>query len=242
MAEPRFPDIVNHYRALIEDGTLAPGDRMPTTREVEKKFKTTSTTVAKAYKQLQAENLIITKSGSGSFVAERPNVTVTGAARLRRISRTGQPYAPGETSTDHWVGRVSCADPEIAKRLKVETTDEIVLRRRVFRRDGKASSVGLSCIHIRALTDVPELMQERPFDRFWQEVYSERTGQEVHRSPEERSARLASNDELGALEIQLPPTVAAPVLVVVNVFHDEKGPLEVWEDVYPPGAWQVDGE
>jgi hypothetical protein len=33
-----------------------------------------------------------------------------------------------------------------------------------------------------------------------------------------------------------------PVLVVVNTFSDEDGPIEVWEDVWAPEMWQVDTE
>lgn len=237
-----FTKIAAHYRQLIEDGTLRPGDDMPSMKDTAKEFKVTVTTVNRAYRILKSEGLTLAKPGVGTVVASRPNVATTGAARLRRIDRVGKPYAPGETSTGHWVGLRSCSDPAIADLLEVELHDEVILRRRVFQQDGKPTTVGLSCIHVRALSDVPELLDERPFDRFWQEVYKERTGREITLSPERRSARLISNDELNALGIDLPREAAAAVLVVVNVFHDEDGPLEVWEDVYPPGTWQVDGE
>lgn len=235
-------EIAAHYRKQIDDGTLQPGAELPSQREVAEKLKASPTTVNAAWRLLKAEGLIWTQAGKGTVVAERPDVTVTGAARLRRIERTGKPYAPGETSTDHWVGLRSCADPLIADLLGIELHDEIIVRRRVFCRDGKPTSVGLSCIHMRALADVPELLEERPFDRFWQEVYTERTGRETTRSPERRTARLISNDELNALGIELPPEAAAAVLVVINVFHDEEGPLEAWEDVYRPGSFQADSE
>jgi GntR family transcriptional regulator len=89
---------------------------------------------------------------------------------------------------------------------------------------------------------VPELLQEEPFDRFWQEIYTERTGREVTRLPERRGARLAARSELDALGVVAPPSAAVPVLVLMSVFHDDEGPLEVWEDVYAPGIWQVDDQ
>lgn len=237
----RYEEIAAQYRRLIQDGELAPGDALPSLRRVCDEFGVAMATANRAFQMLKAEGLTEATS-EGTVVADRPDVAVTGSARLRRIKRTGKTYAPGETSTDHWVGLRSCADPVIGDLLGVELSDEIVLRRRVFRREGKPTTVGLSCIHMRALADVPELLQEQPFDRFWQEIYTERTGREVTQSPERRTARLISNDELNALGVELPPEAAAAVLVVVNVFHDDEGPLEVWEDVYPPGAWQVDTE
>jgi GntR family transcriptional regulator len=235
-------ELAAHYRGKIEDGALAPGERVPSHTKVIDEFKTSPSTINKAWQILKAEGLIRTEAGKGTFVTDRSDVAVTGAARLRRIERTGQPYAQGETVTNRWAGLRSVADPKIAELLEVEPHDEIVLRRRVHRRPGRPPTVDLSCIHMRALVDVPELLQEQPFERFWQEIYTERTGREVTRSPERRTARLVSNDELEALGVDLPDEVAAAVLVVVNVFHDEDGPLEVWEDVYPPGAWQVDDE
>jgi len=235
-------EIAAHYRKLIEDETLQPGADMPSYQEVIKKFETSPTTVNAAYRLLKAEGLIKTVPGVGTTVVEQSDVAITGAARLKRIERTGQPYAPGETVTKHWVGLVSAGDPKIAELLDVEPHDEIVMRRKVHRRPGRPPTLDIACVHTRALADVPELLQEQPFERWWQEIYTERTGREVTRSPERRTARLISNDELTALGIELPNHVAAAVLVVVNVFHDEEGPLEVWEDVYPPGAWQVDSE
>src|SRR5262249_13728007 len=102
--------------------------------------------------------------------------------------------------------------------------------------------VASSYIHARAVSDVPELLNQGQLKPFWQNTYKERTGREIVRSPERRGARLASTDELEALEINLPPYAAVPVLVLQTVFHDEDGPIEVWEDVYAPGMWQVANE
>lgn len=237
----RYDEIAAYFRRQIQDGELEPGAKLPSLRKACDDFNVSMNTANRAFQLLKAEGLT-TATLDGTVVAEQPDVTVTGSARLRRIERTGKSHAPNETSSDHWAGVTACADPVIGDLLGIEPHEEIILRRRVFRRDGKPTSVGLSNIHLRALLDVPELLQEQPFDRFWQEIYKERTGREVTRSPERRTARLISNDELNALGIELPAEAAAAVLVVVNVFHDDKGPLEVWEDVYPPGHWQVDEE
>lgn len=237
----RYEEIAAHYRRLIQDGILSPGDTLPTMRDVCAAHGVAMNTASSAFRLLKDEGL--TKATSaGTVVAERPDVAVTGAARLKRLERTGQTRAPGETSSNHWNGMRSVADPLIADLLGVEPHDEIVIRSRVHHREGGASTFDTSFIHVRALGPVPEILDAGPLERWWQELYKERTGREVTRSPERRTARLISNTELNALGIDLPPESAAAVLVVVNVFHDEDGPLEVWEDVYPPGKWQVDPE
>jgi GntR family transcriptional regulator len=242
MAEKLFPEIAAHFRRLIDDGTLRPGDPMPSMAKAAEQFNVTVTTINKAYRMLKAEGLTLANQGVGTVVAVRPKVAYTGAARLRRIARSGKPYAEGETSTNHTAALRSCADSDIATQLGIELHDEIVLRTRVFLRDGTPTVVALSAIHPRALAAVPELLQEEPFERFWQEIYTERTGREVTRLPERRGARLAARSELDALGVVAPPSAAVPVLVLMSVFHDDEGPLEVWEDVYAPGIWQVDDQ
>ncbi|MFB8107801.1 GntR family transcriptional regulator, partial [Streptomyces sp. NPDC056007] len=135
-----------------------------------------------------------------------------------------------------------CADPEFADLLEIDLYDEVVLRGRTFIRGDKPTVVALSIIKTRALAAVPELLQEERLPRFWQELYTERTGVEISADPEQRGARLASDDELRRFGINVASNVAVPVLVLRSVFRDDEGPIEVWEDVYRPGMWQVGGE
>lgn len=240
--KPGYADIARHYRKLIADGTLAPGEAMPSMREVCNEFNVSITTANRAFRMLKSEGLTAPKPGVGTVVADQPRVASTASARLDRIARTGKPYAPKEVSMDHTAQLRSIADPILADQLGVEVHDEVVLRTRTFVREGKRTVFAVSCIHVRALADVPELLSPEPFDRFWQEIYTARTGRQVTKSPERRSARLAYDYELEALGVDVDPGTPVPVLVLVNTFSDEEGPLEVWEDVYAPGLWQVDTE
>lgn len=235
-----YADIAADYRKKITDGTLQPGDPMPSLKDVQTEYGVSLTTANRAYRLLKDEGLTMPDPGRGTVVADRTRVVSTGAARLGRLARTGKEYVPGETSTDHVTMMRSCADPEIAQQLGVELYDEILIRRRVFRKNGKPTAVALSCIHSRAVADVPEVQQQGQLKPFWHTTYQKRTGREIVRSPERRTARMASADELQALEVDVPPSTAVAVLVVQTTFHDEDGPIEVWEDVYAPGTWQVD--
>lgn len=237
-----YTEIAAYLRQLIDEGTLRPGQQLPSMREMGEEFSASPATVNKAFQLLKNEGLTYPKQGVGTVIAEQPRVATTGAARLQRIARTGQTYAPGETSTNHTAGLRSCHDPLIAGLLGVELGDEVVVRTRLFLRGGKPAVAALSYIHPRALGPVPELLQQQRFERFWQEIYTERTGRQPTRSPERRTARLASTNELEMLDVEVPPHAAVPVLMLINVFHDEEGPLEVWEDIYAPGLWQVEGE
>ncbi|MYW66293.1 GntR family transcriptional regulator [Streptomyces sp. SID8379] len=236
-----YADIAAHFRKLIEDGDLQPGATMPPMSQVKDQFGVSITTVNRAFRLLKSEGLTTPRPGAETVVADRQGVAATAAARLERIARTGNAYAPGETSINHTSELRSCQDPMIAELLGVELGDEVIVRSRLFLRDGKPAVAALSVIHMRALAHVPELLQPQPFDRFWQEFYKERTGHQTTKSPERRTARHASSNELDLLDVHVPEGAAVPVLVLVNTFHDDEGPLEVWEDVYAPGLWQVEG-
>lgn len=240
--KPGYAEIAGHFRKLIVDGTLAPGDEMPSMRKVCEEFNVAITTANRAFRTLKEEGLTVVRPGRKTLVADQPRVAATASARLRRLARTGKPYAPNERSVEHTAQLRSMADPMLADLLGVELHDEIVLRTRTFVRDGKRTVFAVSCIHMRAIIDVPELLSPEPFGQFWQEVYTARTGKVVTKSPERRGARLAMDRELEALGIDVPLGTPVPVLVLVNTFSDEDGPIEVWEDVYAPGLWQVDTE
>lgn len=237
-----YAEIASHYRKLIADGVLTPGDEMPSMRDVCTEFDVSITTANRAFRMLKAEGLTAARPGVGTVVAEQPRVAATASARLDRIARTGKPYGHKESSVEHTAQLRSVADPILADQLEVELHDEVIVRTRTFVRDGKRTVFAVSCINMRALGDVPELLSAEPFGQFWQEVYKARTGRTVTKSPERRSARLAYDYELQALQIDVAPGTPVPVLVLVNTFADEDGPLEVWEDVYAPGLWQVDTE
>lgn len=240
--KPGYAEIASHYRQQIADGTLAPGDELPSMRDVMETYNVSITTVNRAFKMLKSEGLTAPKPGVGTVVVDQPRVAATASARLKRIERTGKPYGHKEKSVDHTAELRSIADPTLASHLELELHDEVVVRTRTFLRDGQRTVFAVSCINMRALTDVPELLSTEPFGQFWQEVYKARTGRTVTKSPERRSARLAYDYELQALNIDVEPGTPVPVLVLVNTFSDEEGPLEVWEDVYAPGLWQVDSE
>lgn len=235
-----YADIAAHYRRKINDGELRPGQKMPTREAAKAEFKTTSTTVNRAFQVLKNEGLIVSVPGSSTIVSTTTRTHDTGAARIRRLERTGSPYAAGEISIAHQAALRSIDDVEIADLLGVELREEVVVRTRVFLKEDQPTVFATSVIHTRALVNVPELLSNERLPKFWQKIYAERTGETIVKSPEQRCARFASPFELGALGVSVPAGTQVPVLVLRNVFYNGDGPIEVWEDVYAPGVWQTD--
>jgi GntR family transcriptional regulator len=235
--------IAADYRHQIETGKLLPGDVMPPLSKVREVYGCSQNVASAAYQMLKGEGLVITRPGAGTIVAERPRVVpATGAQRADRVESGGPNYAHGEESTGHTSELRSCADLGVCRDLGIDAHDEVVLRKRVFRRDGHPTVLAISVINPRAAAAVPELLESRKLPFYWHDAYADRTGRRIWRLPERRTARLASRDELKALEVPLPSDVdvAVPVLVKYTVWHDDQGPIEVWEDVLAPGLWDTD--
>lgn len=230
-----YADVANHFRKLIKDGDLAPGDPLPTVAEIRAQFDVAAKTVSRALGLLKGEGLVTSRGSLGTVVTPTPLV-ITGADRLDRMTRNGRSYGPGESSTGHRVMWRSVRDAEVCKALDLEAGEEAVIRIRTFRQGDRPTSVGVSVYPPRTVAQVPELAEEGRMERYWGEIFTERTGQEVIKGQRTAHARQASQDELDALEIDAPPHVSVAVLVTVVTFHDEEGPLGYWEDIYAPGT------
>lgn len=230
----RYEEIAAHYRRLIQDGELSPGDSLPPLRKVCDDFGVAMATANRAFQVLKSEGLTQATS-EGTVVATRPSIVISGLDRLDRLNRTGRRYGPGEDATGHRVMRRSTYDEEVCRALEIEPGEEVVIRIRTFRQDGRPTSIGVSVYPPRTTNAVPELAEEERMDGFFGEPYTERTGREVTPGQRTAHARQASQDELDALQIEVPAHMAVAVLVTCVTFHDEDGPLGYWQDVYAPG-------
>jgi GntR family transcriptional regulator len=69
---PIYVQLRDQLHQAIGDGTLAPGARLPTMREVSVALKVDLNTVQRAYAELERRGAITTLRGRGTFVAAVP--------------------------------------------------------------------------------------------------------------------------------------------------------------------------
>ena len=85
-SEPIYRQLVEQVRRLVAAGQMAPGDALPSVREVAQTLALNPMTVSKAYGMLEMEGVLARRRGLGMLVAERagpgPN-TLERAALLR---------------------------------------------------------------------------------------------------------------------------------------------------------------
>ncbi len=71
-AVPLYRQIVNRLWFEVADGTLDPGQRLPTTRRLAIDLGVHPDTVARAYQELELLGVVIHRPGEGTFVGLKP--------------------------------------------------------------------------------------------------------------------------------------------------------------------------
>ncbi|HOE95973.1 MAG TPA: GntR family transcriptional regulator [Candidatus Sumerlaeota bacterium] len=81
---PISQQITGQIKYLVVSGGLVPGERIPSVRALATRLRLNPTTVARVYRQLEAEGVIFTHPGRGAFIAGRPP-GLTQAEQHRRL-------------------------------------------------------------------------------------------------------------------------------------------------------------
>lgn len=70
LAAPVHAQLSSQLRLLILGGTLKPGDRLPSVRQLSRSFALNPLTVSKVFATVRREGLVITVQGRGTYVAD----------------------------------------------------------------------------------------------------------------------------------------------------------------------------
>ena len=71
-SEPIYRQLIEQTRRLVAGGQLAPGDAMPSVRDIAQALALNPMTVSKAYGMLELEGLLSRRRGLGMVVADTP--------------------------------------------------------------------------------------------------------------------------------------------------------------------------
>ena len=69
-----YEQVVDKMKGLIVSGTLTPGEKLPSVRDLSRMLTINPNTVQKAYRQLETLKYIYTVSGLGTFVSDLENL------------------------------------------------------------------------------------------------------------------------------------------------------------------------
>ncbi len=79
---PIYIQIMNQIKHKIATGDLAPGDQLPTVRQLAADLRVNFNTIARAYRMLDEAGIISTQHGRGTFILAPPSEEFT--QRMRR--------------------------------------------------------------------------------------------------------------------------------------------------------------
>ncbi|AEW96307.1 MULTISPECIES: GntR family transcriptional regulator [Streptomycetaceae] len=238
--QPAYLRVADDLRSKILDGVLAPHTRLPSQARIRRDYGVSDTVALEARKVLMAEGFVEGRSGSGTYVKERP--------RPRRVSRSG--YRPGygastfrqeqadENVKGTWeaVSTQEGASAAVAARLRIEPGDRVMRTRYLFRTEGEPAMLSTSWEPLAITGRTPVMLpEEGPLGGKGVVERMAAIDIVVDNVVEEVSARPGLATETG----ELGGVPGHAVLVVSRTFYASGRPVETADVVIPAERFRV---
>ncbi|MGV8091531.1 MAG: GntR family transcriptional regulator [Mangrovibacterium sp.] len=81
---PFYRQIIDQIKFGIAKGNLKIGEQLPTVRALAVDLKVNLNTVAKAYKELEIQNILTTQQGTGTFISDA-GITISEKEKNRKL-------------------------------------------------------------------------------------------------------------------------------------------------------------
>jgi GntR family transcriptional regulator len=85
-SRPLYEQFAEHIRFEIARGSLRPGTRLPSVRDLATRLRANPNTVMRAYQELEREELIVTYRGQGTFVTESEHAIRDSKRRIAKAA------------------------------------------------------------------------------------------------------------------------------------------------------------
>ncbi|MEU5277278.1 GntR family transcriptional regulator [Streptomyces asoensis] len=238
--QPAYLRVAGDLRKKITDGSLPPHTRLPSQARIREEYGVSDTVALEARKVLMAEGLVEGRSGSGTYVRERPVP--------RRIARSGYRPLSGATpfrqeqAEAHIRGTWESSSEQteagaaVAERLGIASGDRVMCTRYVFREAGEAMMLSTSWEPLAVTGRTPVMLpEEGPLGGMGVVERMRAIDVIVDNMTEEVGARPGLAEELLALG-GVPGHV---VLVVQRTYYASGRPVETADVVIPADRYRV---
>ncbi|MEU4164548.1 GntR family transcriptional regulator [Actinoplanes sp. NPDC026670] len=234
MALLKYEEIAESLRSRIAAGEFAPGDTLPSGRDLADQWSVARATVVKAMDVLRGDGIVEAIQGTGFIVTEMPIARPTGDRRAGSTRVTGgMPFL--RVGVPDW----AVPPTHITSALGLDSDVKALRRIRVLQLpDGSPHS----CVQAWFPPDIaelsPRLAQPAPIAEGTTRYVRRQTGRFPVEGVDVTTVRLASEEEAVHLALSLP----AAVVVVRHTAYDQQGrPLVCEEGVTPAALYeQVD--
>ncbi|MFF0459872.1 GntR family transcriptional regulator [Streptomyces mexicanus] len=238
--QPAYLRVAGDLRKKIVEGLLPPHTRLPSQARIREEYGVSDTVALEARKVLMAEGLVEGRSGSGTYVRERPTP--------RRIARSGFRPATGATpfrqeqaaaeARGSWESSSvqTEAVPAVAERLGIEPGDRVMCTKYVFRDAGEAMMLSTSWEPLALTGRTPVMLpEEGPLGGMGVVERMRAIDVIVDNVTEEVGARPGLAEELHTLG-GVPGHV---VMVIQRTFYASGRPVETADVVIPADRYRV---
>ncbi|MFF5843736.1 GntR family transcriptional regulator [Streptomyces massasporeus] len=238
--QPAYLRVAGDLRKKIVDGQLPPHTRLPSQARIRQEYGVSDTVALEARKVLMAEGLVEGRSGSGTYVRERPVP--------RRISRSGyrptggatpfrQEQADGESrGTWESSSEQSEASVAVAERLGIEPGERVMCTRYLYREGGEAMMLSTSWEPLTVTGRTPVMLpEEGPVGGMGVVERMRAIDVIVDNVTEEVGARPGLAEEL----LVLGGVPGHVVLVIQRTFYASGRPVETADVVVPADRYRV---
>ncbi|MEU5119723.1 GntR family transcriptional regulator [Streptomyces asoensis] len=234
MALLKYEEIAESLRARIAAGEFAPGEILPSGRDLAEQWSVSRATTVKALDVLRNDGVVTAKQGTGFVVTETPVARPAGARRAgsARIAG-GMPFLR--------VGEPDWAEPpkRVADVLGMAPGTTTLRRIRVLQLpDGSPHSYAEAWFPPDIAEASPRLAQTAPIPEGTTRYVRRQTGRFPVEGVDVTTVRMANETEAHHLGLSEPTAVA----VVLHTAYDQEGrPLVCEEGITPsPHYEQVD--
>ncbi len=239
--QPAYLRVAGDLRKKIVDGSLPPHTRLPSQARIREEYGVSDTVALEARKVLMAEGLVEGRSGSGTYVRERPVPRKIARTGYRAVNGGSTPFrqeqaADGARGT--WESRSEQveAGAKIAERLGIHPGDRVMCTKYVFRDAGEAMMLSTSWEPLALTGRTPVMLpEEGPLGGCGVVERMAAIDVVVDNVAEEVGARPGLAEELTALG-GVPGHV---VLIVQRTYYASGRPVETADVVVPADRYRI---
>lgn len=221
-AAPRYSQIINYYRTLIESGKLTEGEKMPTEEAIGELFGVSRITVRQALDGLAQGGYIYKIQGKGSFVSAKKagmqlNHLIGFSDEMRGIG-----MSPSTVLIDQCL---TSPNETMAAALGIDMSQKVYLISRVRCADEIPMAVEKVCLPFSRFAGI----ETQDLNRSLYLLLKQQYGCEPHKAVQSIQAGLANSADAKLLQIK----VGGPVLRITRTAYDSNDvPFEYTESVY----------
>lgn len=235
---PKYLQIAGYIRDQITRGDLGVGDEVPSERELAATWSVARPTAARALESLRQQGLVESRQGSGTFV--RANEGVPRAReRYDRARDLGTMYSANE-SFEFLAADVVSGPEHVTRALRVPAGSNVGRRQRLLRGDeGRPIEFSTSWFTAEIVEQAPRLLTPERLLGGTGKYVGEVTGRKHEYARDQVSARLATPEERGYLELAEPSAV---LVYRLTAYDADDRPVQFDDSVYPPDRWAFQQE